>query len=557
MWLALLLVVVAWASPSGPMARVPVPAGALPVQSDSERQHCRQLLAKRLASTAIVARPTGDYWGPPQSLAAIEAALRLGADGVLLELQRTAEGIWVLAPAPVWLDGEVDIPNLYFEELILHRFVDPVTQTPVGGTVASLREALFLVRENGTLVGLAGEPEQEFADAVREIESADLSGHFLGIRIMPSNLSSPVRDGVDVDLRAATVLASAKPMANWPPRAVFVEDPRAVWSALGRPLPTAKPKPVSQWHLPVMPAPDLKKEVETLGATEDERAYRLAAARLANWDPATLVRKAPQELEKRHAARLACLARALGQVAEHRPDLLTERVRDALFVRLEDADPAAQGDIAVALAKMGVAPSVPVITRLLESGADGAGVARGSAIAVRAKLAYALGRGGRSDPESIRVLEAMVRAHGARLDGGRAAWALGRVRSVGSIAVVRDAALATPEGNRMAALALAMFGTDEALIALETIMNTPTPHSSQIPEKRAREGAWALVRFNVADRTPILAKLLVHGSAAARREGVLGCLQESRPACRTLLELGAPWAVAWWEVEHDSRVREP
>lgn len=553
-----LLLAVVLTDPRTPLARVPDPSAPLPAEPDSARAIRRQKVAQGRQAVAVIARPTGDTLGPPHSIAGLEALLGLGADGVLLELTRTADGVWVLAPPPVWLDGAVDCSNLFYDELILHRFVDPVTQAAVGGTIASFREALFLLRENGALLSLEIEPGQDLADAVRAIETADLSGHFLGTQATPENLGPPVRDGTDIDLAAAAELAkAAKPVENATQRVVFVEDPRAVLSALGRPLPLAGTRAALKSNLAAMPAPDLEKEEKTLREATDERAYRRAAARLANWAPATLARLAPEELARRDAVFLAAMARALGQIAEHRPELVTDPARRALLARLDHADPVARGDVAVALAKAGVLESVPVIVGLLESPSHGAGVAREAANATRAKLAYALGRMGRRDPDSVRVLETVVRATGARADGARAAWALGRLRSAGSIPVLRDVALAEPEGNRVAALALAMIGTDEALIALETIMNTPSSQSSQIPERRAGEGAWALVRFHVADRTPILAKLLVHGSAAVRREGVLGCLQDSRPACRTLLELGAPWGVAWWEVERDSRVSEP
>jgi HEAT repeat protein len=198
----------------------------------------------------------------------------------------------------------------------------------------------------------------------------------------------------------------------------------------------------------------------------------------------------------------------------------------------------------------------------------------------RAKLAQALGFLGVKSPEVIDALEDLVRQptvhpdpNWSRLDGGLAAWALGTLQAKEGAGVLKDALLTARSFRPMAsenvnkseavtrglpidrvhwfaAFALAEIGTDEALIGLETAMNSPPDPELVENDRLGGLAARALARFRVESRAPILAKLLVHENSLVRRAGVLGCLQETDPACRTLLELGASWAVPWWDVQH-------
>jgi hypothetical protein len=175
-----------------------------------------------------------------------------------------------------------------------------------------------------------------------------------------------------------------------------------------------------------------------------------------------------------------------------------------------------------------------------------------------------------SDPESNAMLLSMLERPTptddplwAGIDAAAAARALGRRNAKTAVGPLKAALLKPIVGGekssdavareriaRESAIALAAIGGDDAIVALETAMNLPPEERVGRPKELASIAAAALARFNVLDRAPILAKLIVHGLPEVRREGILGCLRESGPQYRTLLELSADWAVPWWDVQH-------
>lgn len=100
--------------------------------------------------------------------------------------------------------------------------------------------------------------------------------------------------------------------------------------------------------------------------------------------------------------------------------------------------------------------------------------------------------------------------------------------------------------------ALAKIGGDDALLALETAMNRPVAEQRRFPSDLPEAAAAALTRFRADQRIPILAKLLVHGDARVRRQGLLAALRGESDKHRELMELSAPWALPWWDAAHRS-----
>ncbi|MFO0947073.1 MAG: HEAT repeat domain-containing protein [Planctomycetota bacterium] len=495
-------------------------------------------------------------FGPENSWPAVQGAFELGAKAVRVDVRETKDGTRVLFSDPYLdrlLDGLGRLDEAYHEELILYSFANSVSHaSPL--SLITLDEVLQFHAEPDGL-----KPKLEFQRGVARLL---LPGAKPGSPALSVSAEADSRaDGMDTDLSAARAILETQ-------KVPLVSDPRAIISAQGRQAIRIQisNKDGAAWGFAV----DLACYQAVLAGRSNELPVRRAAARLAIVAPEAFVQQASQFSQSPNPRVRQAIAWSLGMVAKHRPPLVVAETKRVLLALGADEDPEVRADAFIACGRAGLNEVLPALldrARIPHTRTGDDESARRRAIGYRASQAFALGLLGRQTPEGIALLEEWVRnptldsdeAYSA-LDGGMAVSALGQAKSTSSVAVLREALFrkdyprdpsGLAAGSRMrekAFVALAAIANEEALLALETAMNAP--FALELDSRFPELAAAALTRFQVSDRAPILAKLLVHSDPRVRRQGLQGALGESDPACRVLLELGAPWAVGWWDAQH-------
>lgn len=536
-------------------------------------------LLLRVASSPPLTRPSGEgaaergtrefvvdrgvrAFGPENSLPALVGGAALGAAGVRVDVRRTMDGALVLFTDPFLdrlLDGLGRLDETYYEEIIFYTFRD---SSPRGKP----EFVLTLAEGQAVLAGPEAKPPAlDFhgggARAVLFVNEGPTP--VPNVALDPKD---PDADGVDVDLAAALGIVQE-------PGPAILSDPRAFLTAMNR--------PAVRFVFPEGNGPrwsfdgEIDRYRAVLDGDSQECAVRQAAARFALLAPKTFTAAVARYAKSPVVEVRRSIAWNLGMIAKHRPSLVSAEFQERLLDLARDSDPGVRGEAFVASGRANVAEALDLILdrrRIPPLPADlgGAGPRSGGdgrlAIEYRARQAFALGLLEKGTPEAVAMLQEWVLSPTlhpdeafSALDGGMAAWSLGRLRSADSVDVLRKALFredypddragvaAVRRMRGMALDSLARIGNDEALLALETALNAP--FAKDLDPSFPDRAAAALVQFHVAERAPILAKLLVHGDSRVRRRGVLGALGETDPACRVLLELGAPWAVPWWDAQ--------
>jgi len=578
-----------------PLLTVPDPQAALRPETAEQGRLRHASVARRRGETVVILHRGAWAYAPENTLSAIRAGFDLGATGVELDFRPTKDGVIVLFHddrIERLLDGVGSIEQSYYEELLLYTFRSlpaPAAQTE---RVPTLHDVLQLVRVNAGLLHLDIKKPGLDDELLDELRKADMLDHVVTYNDYNSEAfrraavaklrfkGSLMGDGSDVRP------SEAEKLLKRPGSMVILDDPRALWTVMGKPPVGVSPKPMIP--LATRPPPSRESLEAALRGAPGRTAVRVAAVRLAIFYPGRFCELAPELCGHPNPETRWAAAWNLGMIAKHRPGLVSDSVRTALVRLLGDPDAAVRSEAAVACGRAGIEAAVPMIVRLLADRPEDLDQwsedetrqhERRAIIEARTRYAFALGLLGVRRPSVIEVLVDAVEHRAVHrdlwltgMDGAMAARALGELRAAESMGALRDALLrddpalekvrrasgyqgdpASParwwDFNMQAAIlpALARIGSDEALRVLETALD---PTKGIVHPYRRASGAEALLNARTADPVSVCARLLNHAAPEVRRSAVLTCLERSDPRYRGLLESAAPWAVPWWDAEH-------
>lgn len=518
--------------------------------------------------------PGGDAIAhPAQSLAAVaslmgrltpEANPRAAASfglAPVLRIEQTLDRVLVGAEdleIAGWLDGVGHVNEYLYDELILIARREP-WRTERQPPVAALAELLAAVEQGGGSrvvleLGPSAEPFSAQSEALRWPRlSVSLKTPIPAMR-NGKPLAQPIVDPDDAPARLPG------------DRQLSASELRPFLTSKGLVLQVAKPPTIPRRTAAKID--DLLVEIES----PDDLTYRRALARLANEHPGELLAQAPKwlSMQKGSDTRLVWVAWNLGRIAELRPGSTPRPVISPLRALLQHTDGRVRGAAALALAAANDEAPIESIRRQLEStlamekenGRRPCGRRR-----EHAELALALGRYGERAKGVRGTMETLLRLAltPAKSDDptpqAMAARALGEIHAESAVDSLDSLARASKDPRlvlvrREALLALATIGGERALITLEGMLNLSDTEVDRLGHDPPGLAAEALTRFRVADRAPVLAKILVHGRKEARAQAIAACLRDPSPASRQLLELSADWAVPWWDRLHSRPTNE-
>ena len=404
----------------------PVEAAApLPPESAAEAVSRHAKVAQRRAGTAVICHRGAMEMATQNTLSAYRAAMEAGADGLEIDLRRTKDGVLVMfhdEAADGLLDAFGRIPDLYYEELLLHRHNTPQGLTAPEERVPTFRATLELARQHAALLHLDIKEPGIDAAILRTLQDADMLDHVVSINLYNSEIIRreprikplPYKKGLDDGdcdpeaVRAALTLNG---------QMVMLDDPRLTLTELGRPaLPARQAAPARAVPVPGPPMDELLQAL--FGQAGATMPPRLAAARLANYYCAkapemVLARIPPGALTRQSASVKANIAWTLGMAARHRPETATADVRSALLRLLDDAEATVRAEAAWAVGRSRTLQAAPALITILD--AQPACALRFAttpaehaeditAITLRAAATWAIGQIGEARPEAVAAL---------------------------------------------------------------------------------------------------------------------------------------------------------
>lgn len=406
----------------------------------------------------LVHRGASDH-AVENTLAAYEAAFRLGADALEVDIQRTRDGRLVTLHDPALhrvLDHYGPVAELTYEELLLYPFRDRYGVTRANERVPLLSEVLALAEKyNGLLsldVKLPGLDDQ----LLELLERADAFEHILFVtRTAPAVRADPRisfighRGGMingkrnDYAVSEVAAVLRAKPGPGF----VMLDDPRLLLTMLDRPARASV-------HLPRLAAPAKPAmRLETLWEVADARrpqaiTRRQALGRILLFHPQVARDQLPQRAVAAADATRADWIWAAGRQAARtgaRPPeirrLVLRELKRARDERLLEAAAEAAGALHQSAA-------APLLVRLLQQyrapdtfATDDEQRARDAQrIRLRTAAIKALGLIGVADEPTLQILRRGLDARSLHLDrtysgldGAEAALALARLDPHGAV----------------------------------------------------------------------------------------------------------------------------
>jgi hypothetical protein len=482
-------------------------------ETATERLVRRQRLAERRAGPLVIVHRGAAAFAPENTLQAYASAMDHGADGVEVDVRRTADGVLVLFHDDTLerlTHGLGAVSEITARELLA---LEPrwAYGRPRGGTPPSFVQLLDLARQRAMLLHLdVKEPGLE-TEIAQWLEAADGWDHVVAVNAANATalLADPrlpkllrykapgLYEGrLDLDPEAVEVAL------NQPGEMILVDDPRVAARVLGRPAYAPVPL-VRRFLITRRPPPELPAVV---GDKFNAAGHLEALAARINLDS--------------ESALLALLA-----------------------VPVPDPVPGAE-----ALARQRV---------------------RAARIVERAWAADRLGERGRKSRAVVQMLERVVRERTAHpdwqfhgLDAALAARALGRLGSTGSAAVLVEAfrrLRKEPEPGTVPALSGYPATWAEARWRMHLF-----PALGDLRCRAARQflreyvalneavRAWGPPQFEEATRALLrqkvawdeIARLLASPNSAVRGTALIECLDGTNEERRLALRAAAPWALS-------------
>ncbi len=533
--------------------------------------------AERKAGVAVMLHRGCADLAPENTLDALELSFVLGADGVEIDLRRSADGTIILLHDD-WIDRVLDgwgrAEQLTYEELLAYS--PPLRNR----RVATFKEVLDLCRRYHGLLHLDIKVPGIDVEILRQIEEAGLAENVVTVnaahagaiklKTMPSN-GSLIHGNDDFD-----VPGIRKKLAGAKAGTFLVDDPRATLSALRRPLPD--PFLLTN-RIPVYPPPPTwPGEGLIEAALSPEGPRRPALARLIlNGATSLLQGLKPEELPEAVVADWLWANARLAARGRRVPPAVGEVALSMLLSADEEETLEAA---ALACGETSHAEAVPILVKILTAHGPLRAFAKdapASRIRLRAAAAKALGQIGAAEPEAVEALRTAARerslhADGAwqGLDGAMAVRALARLDPRGSAALFKRLALRVdprleevekraelPEWMRKngawwdfrikaeSIRALGAIGTPEAKEALESMIALSKEDADEAWRELHADAARALCGGAWDLRPAELRTLLTHGVPAVRRQGAAYLLARYATAYKDLRNELLPWASAW------------
>lgn len=536
---------------------------------------------RRAGVAVMLHRGCADH-APENTLDACELAFALGADGVEIDLRRSADGTIVLLHDP-WIDRALDgwgrVADLSYEELLVYS--PPVPNR----RAATLREVLELCRRYHGLLHLDLKAPGIDAEVLRQIDEAGLlenvvtvnPEHAAALRADPRLKLLPSRGSLIHGKDDYDMPAIRKALAGAKEGTFLVDDPRAALAALRRPAPDAE---AVANRVPLAPSPakwgDAPAELLQAALAHPPRPElprRRALARLILAGaplPPPLFAELPEAVAADWLwayARVAARGRRV-------PEGVGAAALSALLEADEEETLEAAAELAGATFQ---AAAIPILARILAAHAPVRELkadAAPSRIRLRAAAAKALGRIGASTPEALEALRTAARDRSLHqdgawqgLDGAMAVRSLARLDPGGSAGLFKRLALRVdprlseiekrtdlPEWTRKvgawwdfrikteALRALGEAGTPEAKAALESLLELPKAEADESWRELHSDAARALCSGAWTLRPDEIRALRRHAEPAVRRAAAAYLLDHYVPAYAGLRAELLPWA---------------
>jgi hypothetical protein len=593
-----------------PLIAVPDPAAPLPAETAQQAAGRHARVGQARAGTIILLHKGDTEHATENTLASIQLALDLGCQAVELDFRRTCDGVIVLMHDER-LEHRLDvfggIEDFCYEELLLAGPRDAKGNSPIFAAVSAipaLNDVLRLLRDRAGLVQLDLKTPGLDETLLAELRRADMLDHVVGYNNdnAPAFRQAAVAGipfigtllGNRADLRPATVESLMLRRGQ----VLFLDDPRAALTLLGRPVRKPVLRPVEPLGT-ISPWPPGPLESVLLGchwrlASAEEQQHgqdargtraipvRQAAARLAISCPRRFVELAAEIAQRPDAETRRALAWNLAMIAKHRPELIDAPCRRVLVELLDDPAMSVRAEAAIACGRAKLAAALPALLHTMidpHAKDEGREPTHAVLLECRGRYAFALGLFGDRSPAVARALMNVFEHREAgpnRMwlgdDGAMAAWALGKLRIAEAVPLLRKALAWEPPTDwkesdddgpprwlvywdlqvpRFVPRALVEIGGSEVAEALDAVLRLSVKEAARRSPELLAETADARARFPAEDRSTLLTRLLtadvpqLHGAAVAE------CLRQPGPAYRALLKDHAPWAVPWWDVQHE------
>ncbi len=198
----------------------------IPPEEPEAREARHRLIAERRRGVPILVHRGASTLAPENTLEAYAAAMDCGADGIEIDIRRSADGVLYILHDDT-LDrvtrGSGPVKGLPYYELLQHPFKGPLGTAGGDTRIPTLAAVLLLARQRAALLHLdIKEPGIE-EDLIRMLDAADVWDHIVEINAYNSDR---IRRLPQVRLLR---------YKGWFPQGPYESDPAAVQDCLSRP----------------------------------------------------------------------------------------------------------------------------------------------------------------------------------------------------------------------------------------------------------------------------------------------------------------------------------
>ena len=448
-------------------------------ETEAEAEGRRAAVRTRRSDVFVTVHRGAWYLAPENTLAAYQAALDLGADGLEIDVRRTGDHRLVLFHDHAidrLLDGVGLLEDMYYEELMLYPFREDQPGPERRHFVPTLGQGLKLLRARRGFAHLDVKSAGIDQAIVEALDRSGLWDHVVlaneynadAIRHHPRYEEAPMRCSFAFYREEWHTIVGAED-ADWdailvklsqPGLHIQADDPRLILEALGRRVGTLTPLAAMTWPDRATP-PEIDALAHGLLGTDPCFDSRLAGARLVNWygeEAGPMVARHFSPSMPVHVRR--DVAWALGMAARHYPGSLDEQAHDCLLLLAQDLAAEVRAEAARALGLFGEAEDVELLVPLALQGHEMGRVIPGDPAEerrrcgltqVRAAAAESLGRLGQASPPVLSALTSLIARPAAHWDNELASGADGAAAAI---------ALARLEARESADVLAALLGDE-------------------------------------------------------------------------------------------------
>jgi hypothetical protein len=225
----------------------------IPAESNKDRAARHARVAQRRRGTMVIVHRGANEIAPENTLEAYAAAMNCGADGIEIDIRRSADGVLYLFHDDTldrMMDGTGKVKGLTYYELLGHRFRRIFGPADADTRIPTLAAVLVLARQRAALLHLdVKEPGIE-DDIEKMLDAADVWDQVVSINTYNTerlrrhpNLKLVGYKGWFPQGPLAEDAEAVKAFLARPGNMIICEDPRAAVRALGRKPAAAVPLP--------------------------------------------------------------------------------------------------------------------------------------------------------------------------------------------------------------------------------------------------------------------------------------------------------------------------